>query len=138
MVFLLCMSTQFVVIPAESQSSSQHDDSYGIILDGGSSGTKLKVYKWNHRTSGTLSGVQENKSEIVKNLRLVKSTKFKPGISHLAGKHEQLEGYLDKIMQNAVKEVPKDRHAETPIYFMATAGNVLIPFFLINAYSAAF
>ncbi|XP_060581935.1 ectonucleoside triphosphate diphosphohydrolase 1-like isoform X2 [Ruditapes philippinarum] len=122
MVFLLCMSTHFAVTTAESQTSDQHDDSYGIIMDGGSTGTKLKVYKWNHRTSGTLPDGQDSKPGVVRNLQLVKSTKFKPGISQIAGKPDELKGYLDKIMQNAVKEVPKDKHSDTPIYFMATAG----------------
>jgi Golgi nucleoside diphosphatase len=117
------MSTHFAVTTAESKTSDQHDDSYGIIMDGGSTGTKLKVYKWNHRTSGTLSDRQDSKPGVVRNLQLVKSTKFKPGISQIAGKPDELKGYLDTIMQNAVKEVPKDKHSDTPIYFMATAGN---------------
>ncbi|XP_053402634.1 ectonucleoside triphosphate diphosphohydrolase 1-like isoform X3 [Mercenaria mercenaria] len=122
MVFLLCMSTYFAVTPTQSETQDEHDDSYGIVLDGGSTGTKLKVYKWNVRTSDTLAEGQYNNPKVLRNLRLVKSTKFKPGVNQIGLRLEELGDYFDKIMQNAVKEVPEQQHGRTPIYFMATAG----------------
>lgn len=117
MVFLVCMSTYLVATPTFSQPINA-DDNYGIILDGGSSGTKLKVYKWSHRV--VKKSKADDKDGVVRNdINLITNVKFKPGISEIA---QNLHEYLDRILEAAYEAVPIDRHSHTPIYFLATAG----------------
>lgn len=130
MVFLLCMSTYFAVFPAKSvadDNTADADDSFGIILDGGSSGTKLKVYKWNSRTSDSINDRQYINKDVIRDLHLVKSTKFKPSIDKFALRLDELDGYFDTIMQSAVQEIPQKKHGQTPLYFLATAGLRILP-----------
>lgn len=123
MVVLLYMSTYFAVTPAQSQPYD-HDDSYGIILDGGSSGTKLKVYKWNSINSNSFEDNKHSGQNSVTGLHLMRSTKFKPSINAVAFNLDRLDGYLDTILQSAITEIPQKKHPQTPIYFLATAGTV--------------
>lgn len=111
MVFLLCMSTYFAVFPAKSvadDNTADADDSFGIILDGGSSGTKLKVYKWNSRSSDSINDRQYINKDVIRDLHLVKSTKFKPSIDKFALRLDELDGYFDTIMQKRCSRNPTE------------------------------
>ena len=57
-------------------------------------------------------------------LELVESTKYKPGISDYASRLGDVEGYLREIISRAKVIVPFWKQPRTPIYFMATAGEV--------------
>ena len=92
---------------------SDGDSDYGIILDGGSTGTKLKIYKWRRDMKQQTSTLK---------LELVENTKYKPGISDFASRLSEVEGYLSVIISHAKEIVPTWKQPRTPIYFMATAG----------------
>ena len=121
MVFFVWFScTYFPVVNTDSyriHTSGADDDGgeYGIILDGGSTGTKLKIYKWRTDTKHQTSTLK---------LELVENTKYKPGISDYASRLSEVEGYLSVIIAHAKEIVPSWKQPRTPIYFMATAGEV--------------
>ncbi|KAL4238098.1 hypothetical protein ACF0H5_002810 [Mactra antiquata] len=119
MVFLVCMSTFSVATPTFSQPINT-DDNYGIILDGGSSGTKLKVYRWSYRSVSVTVSTADGSSDVIKtDISLIANMKFKPGISDLV---DSLHDYLDDILEAASEAVPLRHQSRTPIYFLATAG----------------
>uniref|UniRef100_A0A3P8TIC8 Ectonucleoside triphosphate diphosphohydrolase 2 n=1 Tax=Amphiprion percula TaxID=161767 RepID=A0A3P8TIC8_AMPPE len=89
---------------------------YGIVLDAGSSHTALYIYKWPaDKQNGT--GVVTQHSECH-----VKGG----GISSYAGQQGAAGQSLEVCLDQAVKDIPKDRHRLTPVYLGATAGMRLL------------
>lgn len=119
MIVLLCMSMYLAVFPTHSQSTKSDNLDYGIILDAGSSGTKVKIYTWNSRIRHRSRG---NQTTLQYDLKMTADWKFPPGISSKAYKTHEVPSYLAPIIETAKQAVPIDKHANTPIYFLATAG----------------
>ena len=113
-LWVSCMYLHVVTIASYQIHSADGDGKYGIILDGGSTGTKLKIYKWRKKLSVLQKPVLE--------LELVDSTKFKPSISAYASRLDEVAVYLNEIITRALTIVPSHERSRTPIYFMATAG----------------
>ncbi|KAI0164627.1 nucleoside phosphatase family-domain-containing protein [Xylariaceae sp. FL1272] len=100
---------------------------YGVILDAGSSGTRLHIYRWQdaskiikHASLEELRSLPELENHYTKKIR--------PGISTF-GDHPEDVGpeHLESLIKKAKKEIPYEKHADTPIYLMATAGMRLLP-----------
>ncbi|CAM1511087.1 Fc.00g086000.m01.CDS01 [Cosmosporella sp. VM-42] len=100
---------------------------YGVILDAGSSGTRLYVYKWKNPTAAK-EGASVAELESLPKLKLKKSKKIHPGISSFADNAASIgHDHLDSLITLALDEVPHDKVSETPIYLMATAGVRFLP-----------
>uniref|UniRef100_A0A1A7Y0E5 Ectonucleoside triphosphate diphosphohydrolase 2 b n=2 Tax=Iconisemion striatum TaxID=60296 RepID=A0A1A7Y0E5_9TELE len=85
---------------------------YGIVLDAGSSHTDLYIYKWPaDKQNGT--GVVTQHSECH-----VKGG----GISSYVGQTGAAGRSLEACLDQAVRDIPKERHQNTPVYLGATAG----------------
>ncbi|XP_033832121.1 ectonucleoside triphosphate diphosphohydrolase 2 [Periophthalmus magnuspinnatus] len=92
---------------------------YGIVLDAGSSHTALYVYKWRaDKQNGT--GIVTQHSECH-----VKGG----GISSYAGERGGAARSLEPCLNQAMQDVPKERHPSTPVYLGATAGMRLLHIF---------
>ena len=102
------------VAEADSHGNQTASYEYGIILDGGSSGTKLKIYRWKQVTASFIGSVLD--------VEQIESIKFEPGISEYAARLDDLPKYLFDITNRAEELVPTGQQWRTPIYFMATAG----------------
>lgn len=105
---------------------------YAVVIDAGSSGSRVQVFSWAdptrfHEETGTknttlLTSVPEIRQDPEFNL------KIKPGISSFAGKTGSLwKKHLSKLVRHAEKGVPKEARHETPVYLLATAGMRLLP-----------
>ncbi|KAM6939744.1 ectonucleoside triphosphate diphosphohydrolase 7-like [Xenentodon cancila] len=98
---------------------------YGIVVDCGSSGSRVFVYYWppHNGNPHTLLDIQQmrdrNRKPVVK--------KIKPGISTLAHKPTQASDYLQPLLGFAAAHVPRSKHKETPLYILCTAGMRLLP-----------
>ncbi|XP_054468722.1 ectonucleoside triphosphate diphosphohydrolase 2 [Anoplopoma fimbria] len=89
---------------------------YGIVLDAGSSHTALYIYKWPaDKQNGT--GVVTQHSECHAK---------GGGISSYAGQQGAAGQSLETCLDQAVKDIPKERHRLTPVYLGATAGMRLL------------
>ena len=130
MVFLICLGAY---LAHETRfAHARQGDEYGIILDGGSSGTKLKVYRWRHQTgilSRDISGNSTKSNTEIKHvngkkldIKQVFHKKFSPGISEFAYSLNKVEKYLCNILDTATDVVPRHKKKRTPIFFYATAG----------------
>ncbi|XP_062873877.1 ectonucleoside triphosphate diphosphohydrolase 2 [Trichomycterus rosablanca] len=107
-IFLLAFNTKDVKEPAQYM--------YGIVLDAGSSHTAMFIYKWPvDKQNGT--GIVSQHSECH-----VKGG----GISSYAAQKGGAAKSLEMCMQQAVIDIPKDRHHLTPVYLGATAGMRLL------------
>ncbi|XP_042314162.1 ectonucleoside triphosphate diphosphohydrolase 7 isoform X2 [Sceloporus undulatus] len=99
--------------------------SYGVVVDCGSSGSRVFVYFWpphngNPHDLLDIRQMRDHSSEPV-----VK--KIKPGISTLAKTPEKASDYMKPLLSFAAAYVPKAKHKETPLYILCTAGMRLLP-----------
>lgn len=102
---------------------------YGVVLDAGSSGTRIHIYRWlaNARALQEASNFQlHSLPEIDTHDKWTK--KVHPGISTF-GEAPALvgSGHLDSLVEHALKYVPEDAVPNTPIFLLATAGMRLLP-----------
>ncbi|TXC00104.1 hypothetical protein FocTR4_00014107 [Fusarium oxysporum f. sp. cubense] len=100
---------------------------YGVILDAGSSGTRVYIYKWkNHAKAAKDASAAELKS--LPKIKLKENKKIHPGVSSFAEKPAQIgPDHLQQLIDIALDEVPDSKISETPVYLMATAGMRLLP-----------
>ncbi|MBN3272493.1 ENTP2 diphosphohydrolase, partial [Polyodon spathula] len=89
---------------------------YGIVLDAGSSHTAMYIYKWPANKENDTGIVSEHSQCKVKGV----------GISSYASNPPGAGQSLVECLDQAVQDVPKARHAQTPIYLGATAGMRLL------------
>ncbi|KAL2153337.1 hypothetical protein VTH82DRAFT_4492 [Thermothelomyces myriococcoides] len=102
---------------------------WGVILDAGSSGTRLHVYRWKDPEKALQSATPEdlrNLPKLMTDKKWVK--KIRPGVSTFADNVEDVgPNHLQELIDHALKVVPKDKVEDTPIFLMATAGMRLLP-----------
>ncbi|CAL8353119.1 unnamed protein product [Boreogadus saida] len=113
---------------AESMEATNLQDpalNYGVVVDCGSSGSRVFVYYWppHNGNPHTLLDIRQMKDRERK--PVVK--KIKPGISTLAQTPEKANVYLQPLLNFAAAHVPRVKHKETPLYILCTAGMRLLP-----------
>ncbi|XP_021050221.1 ectonucleoside triphosphate diphosphohydrolase 2 [Mus pahari] len=107
-LLLLCVPTQDVREPPALK--------YGIVLDAGSSHTSMFVYKWPADKENDTGIVGQHSSCDVRG----------GGISSYANDPSRAGQSLVECLEQALRDVPKDRYASTPLYLGATAGMRLL------------
>ncbi|XP_062573452.1 uncharacterized protein LOC134235337 isoform X2 [Saccostrea cucullata] len=85
---------------------------YSVMLDAGSSSTKLRVYSWPERTSTS--------SKFYITEKYYK--KVKPSLSSFQDNLDSLPEYIKNLISIAESQVPSHRHNRSNIYLFATAG----------------
>ncbi|XP_061686903.1 ectonucleoside triphosphate diphosphohydrolase 7-like [Syngnathoides biaculeatus] len=113
---------------AESMEATDVRDAglnYGVVVDCGSSGSRVFVYYWppHNGNPHTLLDIRQmrdrDRQPVVK--------KIKPGISTLAASPTRASDYLHPLLNFAAEHVPQNKHKETPLYILCTAGMRLLP-----------
>lgn len=104
-----------LTIPTENVQEAP-EFMYGIVLDAGSSHTALYIYKWPADKQNGTGVVTQHKECHVKG----------GGISSYAGQQGEAGQSLEACLNQAVKDIPKERHRLTPVYLGATAGMRLL------------
>ncbi|XP_059684630.1 ectonucleoside triphosphate diphosphohydrolase 2 isoform X2 [Gavia stellata] len=89
---------------------------YGIVLDAGSSHTAMFVYKWPADKENDTGVVSEHSMCDVEG----------PGISSYSSNPPAAGTSLVHCLNQALRDVPKEKHAGTPLYLGATAGMRLL------------
>ncbi|NXP75801.1 ENTP2 diphosphohydrolase, partial [Ramphastos sulfuratus] len=89
---------------------------YGIVLDAGSSHTAMFVYKWPADKENDTGVVSEHSMCDVEG----------PGISSYSSNPPAAGTSLVPCLSQALRDVPKEKHAGTPLYLGATAGMRLL------------
>jgi apyrase len=103
------------VSPATSHEGAAGDDKYAVVIDAGSTGSRVHVFKFLETSKGELE-LQSDDFE-----------QLKPGLSAYADKPEDAAKSLKPLLQRALKVVPKSMQSSTPIMVGATAGLRLLP-----------
>ncbi|OQD76585.1 hypothetical protein PENDEC_c004G04055 [Penicillium decumbens] len=101
---------------------------YGVVLDAGSSGTRVHVYRWLRNAAARKDAdVDELTSlpEIKTKEEWVK--KIHPGVSSFADRPEAVGSeHLAGLLEHAKSIIPKEDAKDTPIFLLATAGMRLV------------
>uniref|UniRef100_A0A8C4RDF6 nucleoside-triphosphate phosphatase n=1 Tax=Erpetoichthys calabaricus TaxID=27687 RepID=A0A8C4RDF6_ERPCA len=113
------------VTDMEATDTSNPNLNYGIVVDCGSSGSRIFVYCW-PRHNGNPHDLLDIKQMRDKNRKPV-VMKIKPGISDLATTPEKASDYIYPLLSFAEKHIPKGKHKETPLYILCTAGMRILP-----------
>lgn len=102
---------------------------FGVILDAGSSGSRVYVYRWLHAQEARRKGDDED----LTSLPVIKTKKHwhmkvKPGISTFGETPEDVGAdHLKALVDFALDIVPREEVENTPIFLLATAGMRLLP-----------
>ncbi|KAN0067458.1 GDA1/CD39 (nucleoside phosphatase) family domain containing protein [Elaphomyces granulatus] len=101
---------------------------YGVILDAGSSGTRVHIYRWLDPTRARkAAGPKELKSLPKIQSREEWTKKIHPGVSTFADTPDKVgPDHLKSVLQHALDIVPKKAVKETPVFLSATAGMRLL------------
>ncbi|KAG8745622.1 Golgi apyrase [Ceratobasidium sp. 414] len=105
---------------------------FGIVIDAGSSGSRLQIYSW--KDPRTVRA-QHGSSIHDKLPRIEKGTidgtdwvkKVEPGLSTFGDKPSGVAAYLRPLLAHALVHIPPSLHPQTPIFLLATAGMRLLP-----------
>ncbi|KAF9739459.1 hypothetical protein PMIN06_001064 [Paraphaeosphaeria minitans] len=100
---------------------------YGVVLDAGSSGTRVHIYRWLKTDKARKNDADLHKlPQVSTDKKWTK--KIHPGISTF-GTHPHDVGpdHLDKLFKHALKYVPEDEVVNTPLFLLATAGMRILP-----------
>ena len=102
-------------------NKSNDEEAYAILIDAGSTGSRMYVYK--------ISLNKWGKVDEVSDLEQLENPlgKVKPGLSSLLDKKDEIASYLEKFIDSAKEIVPEDKWTSTPILVLATAGMRLLP-----------
>ncbi|CAF1034862.1 unnamed protein product [Rotaria sordida] len=88
--------------------------SYVLVLDAGSTGTRIHVYKFRSSTDNENDDTFVLRSEVFK--------EYKPGLSSFADQVYKAEEQINDLLKIADKEVSRFKHRNTPLVLRATAG----------------
>lgn len=102
---------------------------YGVILDAGSSGTRIHIYRW---LNSEKARAEASQSEL-QNLPVLETEKkwtkkIHPGISAFGDTPNDVgPDHLEPLFKHALEIIPKDEVGNTPIFLLATAGMRILP-----------
>ncbi|KAJ2805781.1 Golgi apyrase, partial [Coemansia helicoidea] len=110
--------------PRPAAEAADGQRRYGVVIDAGSSGSRAMIYAWDDVRQQARGG-----NGLAAIARAGEQWTFKTddGISSYAGRaHEVGERHIRPLLDFAQRAVPADRHAQTPVYLLATAGMRLV------------
>ncbi|XP_068166685.1 ectonucleoside triphosphate diphosphohydrolase 4 isoform X1 [Antennarius striatus] len=113
------------VTDVDATDTSNPNLNYGLVVDCGSSGSRIFVYCWPRHNGNPheLLDIQQMRDQNRKPVVM----KIKPGISELAKTPEKASDYIYPLLSFAAEHIPKHKHQETPLYILCTAGMRILP-----------
>ncbi|KAH9881915.1 hypothetical protein J1614_001086 [Plenodomus biglobosus] len=102
---------------------------YGVVLDAGSSGTRVHIYRWlNSQDARDKATDAQLHSLPVIETKKKWTKKIHPGISSF-GEHPHDVGieHLQDLLSHALKQIPSEDVPNTPLFLLATAGMRILP-----------
>lgn len=103
---------------------------FGIVIDAGSSGSRLHIYRWNEYYGSALNSMDDKSQHSVPQLYQSKewAKKVSPGLSSFEKKpNKAFSHHIKPLLSFAESIIPEDKLRETPVFIQATAGMRLLP-----------
>ena len=119
--FALLLPVFFFLLQAPTGCYGRPDISYAILIDAGSTGSRMYIYKFELNRNGKVDNV-DDVEELANSLG-----KLRPGLSSMLNKPDAIEAYFQKLFVEADKVIPKEKQSSTPFVVLATAGMRLLP-----------
>ena len=101
-----------------SAISQRRGDSYGIVIDAGSSGTRLRVFRW-QPVPKALPQMREVRPAATGEADPLRR---RPGLSGFARHPEEAAQQVLSLVAEARRLVPFQKQPQTPLFLKATAG----------------
>ncbi|KAI3467345.1 hypothetical protein Pfo_024008 [Paulownia fortunei] len=98
-------------------NKNQENRKYGVVIDGGSTGTRIHVFKYEVRNGNLVLDFSE---------KGLVSMRVNPGLSAHAEDPERAGAAVAELVEFAKRNVPREYWAEAEIRLMATAGMRLL------------
>ncbi|CAF1068141.1 unnamed protein product [Rotaria magnacalcarata] len=105
---------------SEQSANDASDLHYGVVIDCGSSGSRLYIYIWPEHSGKTNELLQIKQLLDKEGIPVVK--KIEPGLSSMAKTPMNATEYLKSLLDFAAQSIPSVKHTDTPLYILATAG----------------
>lgn len=131
-IIVLCISALTLFLIARNSISSSTattapSSRYGIMIDAGSSGTRLHVFR--HWRDASTSNVVVVPVHYEHPTQRKSALKVSPGLSDLVdATPERLSAYFAPLIDFAVAQVPADAQESATVHLKGTAGLRLVPF----------
>ncbi|TVU19723.1 hypothetical protein EJB05_35892 [Eragrostis curvula] len=114
---------------------SEGSSEYYVILDCGSTGTRVYVYEWhiNHNDANALPIVLKQLGNAPKKKsgkligRAYQRMETEPGLSKLVHNEPGLKKAIEPLLHMAERQIPRHAHKHTPVFLYATAGVRKLP-----------
>ncbi|CAR24325.1 apyrase [Lachancea thermotolerans CBS 6340] len=112
----------------QSQGNALNHDQYGVVIDAGSSGSRVYIYKWQDPAYTSKVGDTENLYSVPRiSLSKEWTTKTSPGLSSFKKKpNKAFKDHIKPLLQFAEDIIPKENLKSTPVFIQATAGMRLL------------
>ena len=122
---LLVVVTLYTNAPLEpslaSSSVSPGHIKYSIVIDAGSSGSRVMLYTWSKTIAGLpliqKAGTSDHDWQLKK----------EPGLSSLSESLPTVAPYLKTLLDFAIERIPPSQHSRASLHLFATAGLRLLP-----------
>ncbi|RTG80660.1 ectonucleoside triphosphate diphosphohydrolase 4 [Schistosoma bovis] len=122
--YLNIITVVFILLEMHTFEAAPVGQNYIIIVDAGSSGSRMFVYTWQTKAE-SLSGLED--VEILKDVSGNPVVKKKtPGLSSFANKLSDIPEYISALLSDAESHIPLSSQPSTPLFIMATAGMRLL------------
>jgi len=108
-----------------STAADDDDDEqfqFAVVVDAGSSGSRVRVYRWPTPAGGARVAVQAPGVEEVFN------KKIEPGLSAHADDLTRVSEDIQTVLTDAAEHVPGPQQRSSPVYILATAGRLAVTF----------
>ncbi|KAF9579363.1 Golgi apyrase [Lunasporangiospora selenospora] len=109
---------------------------FGIVIDAGSSGSRIHIYSWinrkhlqqilpSHELNGVLPTIEPGIEPGASNSSDW-NFRHEPGIAEFKDRPEDVGEHLEPLLDHALAVIPESEIPHTPIYLLATAGLRLV------------
>ncbi|KAH9843133.1 nucleoside phosphatase family-domain-containing protein [Rhodofomes roseus] len=114
--------------PPTSQDAWLAARRFGVVIDAGSSGSRLQIYSWKDPRVQDGGRAQTSLPAVEKGTQNGEdwSVKVQPGISSFGDNPAGVAGYLEPLLEHARSHVPPSLQPSTPLFLLATAGMRLL------------
>jgi len=111
-------------------------DKYVTVIDSGSTGTRVYVYKWGMRgrSMPSLLALEPTMKEVLAHRKAAgfqrgayRRIETEPGLDRAAGDLSAVRASLQPLLEWAKKTVPAQRHSSSPVFLFGTAGLRKLP-----------
>lgn len=111
----------------------ENSDCYGIVIDAGSSGSRIHVYRWTNPNSFDLTNTDPKLKSTLHSVPDIHQEenwtyKVSPGLSSYEHKTKKaFSEHINPLLHFAKDIIPTEKIKDTPVFVQATAGMRLLP-----------